>query len=239
MKEVLVIDKTKKVLKTEQRSVIDENEYSLDRIAIAVDSDGKCYLNLDNENYTKTWKCNLTCRTFRNEEFQSIMDLKNEFSDESIENAREVLQILDDGCEHGHYNKPYDVDKEDNSSNLNQVEDMKGHPLPCSSGCCSSQLCMLRAGPALRSLLNNIYRARRSDNDIREIESSLSKGSICSLKNKLNLQDLSELLDDELLDNDDSSTTESESLSTSESHLEVKFAGILRETKRRPRIHLL
>ena len=99
MKEVLVIDKTK-ILKTEQRSVIDENEYSLDRIA--VDSDGKCYLNLDDENYTKTWKCNLTCRTFRNEEIQSIMGLKNEFSDESIENAREVLQILDDGCEHGH-----------------------------------------------------------------------------------------------------------------------------------------
>ena len=92
---------------------------------------------------------------------------------------------------------------------------------------------MLRAGtvhyPALRPLLNNIYRARRTDNDIREIESSLSKGSICSLKNKLNLQDLSELLDDELLDDDHLSTTESESLSTSESHLEVKFAGIIEE----------
>ena len=42
MKEVLVIDRTRK---TEQRSVIDENEYSLDRITIAVDSDEKCYLN--------------------------------------------------------------------------------------------------------------------------------------------------------------------------------------------------
>ena len=54
MKEVLVIDRKKKILKTEQRSVIDKNEYSLDRIAIAVDSDGKCYLNLDNEKSSKT-----------------------------------------------------------------------------------------------------------------------------------------------------------------------------------------
>ena len=68
----------------------------------------------------------------------------------------------------------------------------------------------------MRTLLNNIYRARRSDNDIREIESGLSEGSIYSLKNKLKLQDLSELLDDELLDDEDSSTTESESLSTSD-----------------------
>ena len=227
IKEVLVIDRTRKILKTEQRSVIDENEYSLDRIAIAVDSDGKCYLNLDDKKSSKTWKCTITCKTLCNEEIQSIIDVKHEFSDECIENAREVLQLLDNGCEHGHYSKPYDVDKEDN-----ELEIRKGHPLPCSSGCCSSWLRMLRAGavhyPALRSLLNNIYRAKRSDNDIREIESSLSEGSICSLKNKLSLQDL---LEEECLDDKDSPTAESESLSTSESQLEVKFAGIIEEFK--------
>ena len=122
MKEVLVIDQTNKILKTEQWSVIDENEYLLDRIAIAVDSDGKCYLNLDDEKSSKTWKCNLTCRTLCSEEIQSIIDLKNEFSDESVENAREVLQLLDNGCEHGHYNKPYDVDKEDN-----ELENREGY----------------------------------------------------------------------------------------------------------------
>ena len=52
-----------------------------------------------------------------------------------VENAREVLQLLDNGCEHGHYNKPYDVDKEDN-----ELENRKGQ---CSSGCCSSWLRML------------------------------------------------------------------------------------------------
>ena len=81
MKEVLVIDQTRKI----------ENEYSLDRIAIAVYSDGKCYLNLDDEKSSKTWKCTITCKTFCSDEIQSIIDLKNEFSDEYVENAREVL----------------------------------------------------------------------------------------------------------------------------------------------------
>ena len=228
MKEVLVIDRTRRILKTEQRTVIDENEYSLDRIAIAVDIDGKCYLNLDDEKSCKTCKCTIACKTLCIDEIQSIIDLKNEFSDECVETAREVLQLLDTGCEHEHYNKPSDIDKEDN-----ELEIRKGHPLPCASGYCSSWLRMLRAAavhyPSLRSLLNNIYRARRSDNNIREIESSLSEGSVCSLKNKLNLQDLSELLDDEFLDDKDSPTTECESLSTSESQLEVKFAGIIEE----------
>ena len=94
MIEVLVIDQEKKILKTEHRSVIDENEYSLDRIAIAVDSDGKCYLNLDDVKSSKSWKCNLTCKTFCSEDIQSIIDLKNEFSDESVETAREILQCL-------------------------------------------------------------------------------------------------------------------------------------------------
>ena len=228
MKEVLVIDRTRRILKTEQRTVIDENEYSLDRIAIAADIDGKCYLNLDDEKSCKTWKCTIACKTLCIDEIQSIIDLKNEFSDECIETAREVLQLLDTGCEHEHYDKPSDIDKEDN-----ELEIRKGHPFPCASGYCSSWLRMLRAAavhyPSLRSLLNNIYRARRSDNNIREIESSLSEGSVCSLKNKLNLHDLSELLDDEFLDDKDSPTTECESLSTSESQLEVKFTGIIEE----------
>ena len=87
MKEVLVIDRTRKILKTEQRSVIDENEYSLDRITIAVDSDGKCYLNLDDEKSSKTWKCNVTCKTLCSEEIQSIIDLKNKLDDKDSPTA--------------------------------------------------------------------------------------------------------------------------------------------------------
>ena len=229
--EITVIDRKNKCLVTELRS-IHENEYSLDEIPIAVDSDGRCHLNMDDEKGSKIWKCDLTCRTFDSEDKQIIIDLKNEFSDDSIEDVRDVLQTVDDGCDHGHYCKFSDrlVDTEeeasDESSGLNPPEEKKGHPLPCSSDCCTSRLRILRAAavhyPVLRTMLSNIYRTRRSHNGIRDIESGLSEGSISSLKNILKVQDLSELLDEE-----DSSTTGAESFSTSESHLEVEFAAII------------
>ena len=56
-----------------------------------MDIDGKCYFNLHDEKSSKTWKCNLTYRTFCSEDIQSIIDLENDFSDESVENVREVL----------------------------------------------------------------------------------------------------------------------------------------------------
>ena len=100
---------------------------------------------------------------------------------------------------------PYDVDiveSFDKSSHLNQFEELKGHPLPCSSGCCNSQLCILQAAavhyPSIRIILNNIYCARKNDSDIRRIEYVLSEGCIHSLINNLELQDPSELLDDRL-----------------------------------------
>ena len=102
LKEVTVIDRENKCLTTELRS-IDENEYSLDEIPIAVDRDGRCHLNVDDEKESKTWRCDLTCKTFDNEDRQIIIDLKNEFSDDSIESVRDVLQTVDDGCDHGHY----------------------------------------------------------------------------------------------------------------------------------------
>ena len=58
------------------------------------------------------------CRTFDNEDRQIIIDFKNEFSDDSIESVRDVLQTVDDGCDHGHYCKFSDrlVDMEEETS---------------------------------------------------------------------------------------------------------------------------
>ena len=230
-KEVTVIDRDNKCLVTESRFSIDENEYSLDGISIAVDDNGRCYLNLDDDTSSKTWKCDLTCRALDSVDKQIIIDLKNEFCDDSIDNVRDLLETLDDDCQHSHYYKFSDrlVDVEegsDESFDLNPLEEKKGHPLPCSSGCCTSQLYTLRAAavhyPILRTLLNNIYRARRSHCGIRDIESGLSEGSVSSLKKLLKVQELSELLDDE-----QSATTERECSSTSESCLEVEFAAII------------
>ena len=142
LKEVTVIDRENKCLVTELRLSIDEN--------IVVDDNGRCYLNLHNDTSSKTWKCDLTCRALDNEDKQIIIDLKDEFCDDSIDNVRDVLQTLDDGCQHGHFYKISDhlVDMEegsDESFDLNPLEEKKGHPLPCSSGCCTSQLYTLRA----------------------------------------------------------------------------------------------
>ena len=52
----------------------------------------------------------------------------------------------------------------------------------------------------LRTLLNNVYCARRSDIGIRKIESNLTDGCILSLLNNLELQDPSELFDDDMHD---------------------------------------
>ena len=54
---------------------------------------------MDDEKGSKIWKCDLTCRTFDSEDRQIIIDLKNEFCDDSIENVRDVLQTVDDGCD--------------------------------------------------------------------------------------------------------------------------------------------
>ena len=49
LNEVTVFDRKNKCLVIESRLLIDKNEYSLDEILIAVDSDGKCYLNAEDE----------------------------------------------------------------------------------------------------------------------------------------------------------------------------------------------
>ena len=231
MKEIQVINRKSKCLQTKQYLLNDTQEYSLDNITIAVDSDGKCYFTLTDEKTMKTWKCNITCKSFCSQERQSIIEIKNEFSDDSVENIRQVLQTLNDGCEQGYYSKRYNVSNEESTdelSDLNRLEHLRGHPLPCSSSCCFSWLRLLRAGavnyPFLRTLLKNIYCAKQSDNNIRQIESALSDGTLDSLKKTLQLQDLSELLDDE-----EFSAAEPESLSTFESHLEVEFASIIEE----------
>ena len=72
--------------------------------------------------------------------------------------------------------------------------------------------------------MKNIYDARRSYIGTRNVENGLSNGSVSSLKTVLKVQELSELFEDE-----ESATNESESLSTSESHIEVQFAGIIEE----------
>ena len=54
------------------------------------------------------------------------MHLKNVFVNESVEKVRDLLQHLDDGCEHGHYFRLYDDESEESSCHLNKFEKLKG-----------------------------------------------------------------------------------------------------------------
>ena len=229
---ITIIDRKNRRLATKMKSHVGDNEYSMEEIVIAVDKNGKCYMDLDEQQSTsKTWKCSLSCKKFCDKDRQSIMDFISIFENESVEEARDLLQNLDDGCEHGHYNKrcDFEMEKSNKLSHLSEFKELKGHPLPCSFEHCNSQLRILRAGavhhPFLRTLLNNIYCARRNDNDIRKVETCLSEGCIHSLIDSLNLKDLSELLDEE--EEESSSTIQVKPLSTSDSYLEVEFAGII------------
>ena len=102
---------------TESRLPNCEHEYLLDEIPIAVDIDGRCYFTMDDKKQIKSWKCNATCKTLSSEDRQIIIDLKNDFSDDCMENIRDVLESLDDGCQHGHYYKFFDhlIDSEENA----------------------------------------------------------------------------------------------------------------------------
>ena len=135
LEEVTIIDRKSRSLVTEMKSFIDENEYSLEDVVIAVDKNGKCYLELEDlQLSSKTWKCSLTCKKFCVKDRQTVMNLKSVFTDESVEEVRELLQSLDSGCEHGHYSKRCDVNMEESSnesSHLNHYKELKGHPLPC------------------------------------------------------------------------------------------------------------
>ena len=94
-----------------------------------MDKNGKCYLELkDLQLSSKTCKCSLICKKFCVKDRQIVLNLiKSVFTDESVEEVTDLLQNLDDGCEHGHYSKRYDVDMEESSnksSHLNHCKEL-------------------------------------------------------------------------------------------------------------------
>jgi len=71
--------------------------------------------------------------------------------------------------------------------------------------------------------------ARKSSDMIRKIKYDLTNNCLWSLMQNLQLNDLSDLLDDEVSSSTSTEPKSSCTLSTSESHLEVEFAGIIED----------
>jgi len=112
-------------------------------------------------------------------------------------------------------------------------KELKDHPLQCCFSFCNSQLCLLQAGtvhyPALRMLRNEMYQARKSSDMIRKIECDFTNNCLWSLTQNLQLNDLSDSLDDEVSLSASTESKTSCTLFTTESHLEVEFAGIIED----------
>jgi len=180
------------------------------------------------------------CKTFCTEDKQNIINLKDYFANGSVEEIRDLLQNLDHDCQHGHYSKHSHVDYTSTEGNGGEIsltndfkdKELKGHPLQCCFGFCNSQLRLLQAGavhyPALRMLQNKMYQARNSSDMIRKIEYDLTNNCLWSLMQNLQLNDLSDLVDEVSLPTSTESKT-SCTLSTTEAHLEVEFAGIIED----------
>ena len=157
-----------------------------------------CHLSLDDGfDESKGWECSIVCKKFTKEQKEALLLLKGTF-DNSVETIRPLLQHLDDGCGQGHHSKTCLVESSSGETSY-VVRELMGHPMHCASNPCHSQLRLLRAGavhyPALRTLLKQIYCAKRSSALIDKVESDLSSvSSIQSLKQNLGLEDLANML---------------------------------------------
>ena len=113
--------------------------------------------------------CLCVCRTVSDDDVEVILDIKCAF-EKPIPHIREQLQNIDKGCPHVHYLKPRGMEDGLACTELTKL----GHPLPCSSGMCSSKLQVLRAAsvhyPALRKFLYSVYMARRCHSTVAQID---------------------------------------------------------------------
>ena len=140
-----------------------------------IDKFGRCILadvQETEDNRPKRWCCTSACKQLTKEEYDIILDTKNKFSDDSVQNVRNMLLCIDE-CPNNKHPK-IDV------YNTN-VEKM-GHSMLCTDGSCKSPLRLLRQACThhthLSPLLRSIYSARLSSAFIRDIDTAMNNGDI-------------------------------------------------------------
>ena len=149
-----------------------------------------------------------------------------------------MLHNIDNECSHIHHLKPRGMEDDLASTELFKL----GHPLPCSSGMCSSKLRVLRAAsvhyPVLRKLLYSVYMAIKSHAVVSKIDHALSHADYKSLCDLLKIEDYEDLIvnsievdvsDPPSMDESDFSR---EGLKHVERHLQIKYAVIFEKYKK-------
>ena len=126
----------------------------------------------------KIWGCTSECKQLTKEEYDIILDTKGKFSDDSVQNVRNMLLCIDE-CPHRKYPKV----------NVGTHEDMHvekmGHSMLCTDGSCKSPLRLLKQASThhtqLSPLVRLMYVARSASAFIRNADTAMSKGDIGQL----------------------------------------------------------
>ena len=121
-----------------------------------------------------------------------IIDLKEAF-DESIQEIRLALDVIDSDCPNQHYTKIVH----------NTTIDLQGHPLVCyNNGGCHSKLRTLRLAathfPVLATLLRLVYSAVNNHWCVKNIDKALSTGDFHTLVEITKLNNFEALLSNEV-----------------------------------------
>ena len=125
-------------------------------------------------------------------EIDTILSFRAAF-DLSVEEARQALAKCDYGCPYGHYTKCREFMLQDciDCVGFSTVE-LKGHPIVCHTGDCSSTLRILRAAsthfPVLRKLLPYVTDAVSCHNVVHDIDNALHCGNYQYLMKLLDVE---------------------------------------------------
>ena len=143
------------------------------------------------------WRCTEECKLPGNNEIEAILDAKAWFH-EPIPKLRKLLDTMD-GCVHVHYISSHihlEVGDDFSTEEQELCQQLRGHPIPCASGACSSLLRMLAAAavhyPKLWRFLLLLYCAKKHHQQIRDIDSALGAADFNLLAVAAGISDFAE-----------------------------------------------
>ena len=169
---------------------------------VAIDEQGRCYIAKEIEHDKKTgrpkkWHCTGECKLPTDDEISSILEAKDFFK-LPIQELRHKLENIDSGCDNLHHIIPCSVMPCKCPSNEEELcEQLKGHPLTCTSGKCQSLLRILRKASVHHSILRRflflLYVARQHHLTVHAIDLCLCAADFKQLMELAGIEDYDHL----------------------------------------------
>ena len=162
-------------------------------IIVPIDDKGICYVNKitnyfeegKSQGKASSWECNEECKPVSVKDKNLIKRLQAKLKSDSMKKVFKAVDSLDRDCSHGHY------------TSLRTGRDLRGHPLPCSSDNCFSELRTVRAASVhydtVRKFLNCLYGLRKSYRFIKAIDDELSRSDYNALLMRMGFKEVDDL----------------------------------------------